>query len=209
MTVRHRLPVIALAAAVLLLAPGCDTTGANETIEISGTSPIPPEIEYVFEYAREDVSGGTVVVSSTPERSGEHPTLDAVLEANGGYARSDVRAASVERVVIDDETTTSGEQAPTVQPAPERRVFRYLSQARISLGGDDGPVVARGQVPDDGPDDLDVVSGADVLAAIQAGGPTRAALELDVESPSDVPTQDQGGDKVRVTITYAIQLPAP
>jgi hypothetical protein len=210
MTLRSRLAVLALAAGALLLMPGCDTTGANETIELSGDSPIPPEIEYVFEYAREDVNDGTVVVSATPERSGETPTLDAVLEENGGYTRSDVQAASVEKVVIDDASTTAGLQALPAQPAPDRRVFRYLRQAQISLNGEGGPVVARGEVSDDGPDDLAIASGAsDVLAAIQSGSPTRSTLELDVQDPSSVPTRDQGGDKVRVTITYALQLPAP
>jgi len=191
---------IALLMAVFAVGSGCDATTTQGTVELSDPQN-PTEETFEFSYARgdHDSNTGTVTVSAPALENATTPDLDMILQNGYFYdaGRSVVAAAAVERVQITNLTAASA-----------TKVFPYLNEAEIYLQSRSGPLIASGPVPESGPASLTPTSAAgNVTQVLKSMAQTTAVLVLDVEDASSIPTESEGGDRIRATLTYAIQAP--
>ena len=185
-----RLSVVAVFALALV---GCDATGPADTVILNSNSPIPPTVEYTFEY---DTEGRQQI----GVRSQNADTLGSILRRNG-FGRADVVSARVERVVLervsDPGPSFRGNEEPTVE------VFDYLSGATVYLGPDaeSGTRIAEASFETTARTvSLGVGANAGVTDAVQSGAQP-AFLSLD--AGGDVPNRR---DRVRVRVHFRIEV---
>lgn len=186
-----------LALAALFVLVGCDIGGVEETAILNAESPIPPTVEYTFEYTSDDVNSQGQV-EKTSEGADD---LGTVLSQNG-FAREDVVSAEVDSVTLERLSSPSSASQQTKDPeGDEAKVFEYLVGAEIFLGQDaGGTLIADDQFQTtDRFVSLDVAT-RNVTEIVQAGS-TSAFLRLDTEDPDEVPDNDV----VQVTVYYQIE----
>jgi hypothetical protein len=180
------LPLLVLLAVLAVGLTGCDTTGSEETAILNANSPVPPTVEYTFDYE----TGGNQQIGT---RSLESDNLTSILTQNG-FSRADVSSAQVDSVQL--------ERLSLEEAAPPPKVFDYLTQATLYLGpnASDGQRIAQASfdrairsVP------LRVVS-PDVTSLVKDG--SRPAF-LQLDATSDVPDRT---DRVRVTVYFRIEV---
>jgi hypothetical protein len=185
--------LVAVVALALSLA-GCDASGAEETVILNSSSPIPPTVEYTFAYD----TGGQQQIGVTSLNS---DTLGAILRRNG-FGRNDVRSARIERVFLERLSDPGGQSQP--QKAADTEVFDYLATATMYFGGDAGTGVrvaekTFGMTVRSTP--LDVVSeNADVTDAVRAG---RQPAYLELEATGSVPERR---DRIRITVDFRVEV---
>lgn len=154
--------------ALLFVLAGCDFLDSEETVILNSDSPIPPTVEYTFEYTSDDVnSDGWVEVTSE-----QVDNLGAILSENG-FSRDDVVSAEIDRVVLRG---LSPEEQST------RKIYEHVQRAEVYFPGDASSVAAEGEVQTtQGPDrvELNVVSSS-VTSAVE-GGAQNARLELETQ----------------------------
>lgn len=186
-----RLSVVALFALALT---GCDATGPSDTVILNSNSPIPPTVEYTFEY-------NTDGRQQIGVRSQSADTLGSILRRNG-FGRADVVSARVERVVLE-RVSDPGPSLRT-RATPEAKVFSYLTGATVYLGPDvDGVQIARSAIDtgDDPPMTLPLsVTDGDVTDVVTDG--SRPAF-LMLTAKEDVASRQ---DEVRVSVDFRIEV---
>jgi hypothetical protein len=184
-TLRSPSLLVAIAGLVLLLT-GCDATGPTDTVIFNANSPIPPTVEYTFDYETSgDRSIGVV--------SQEADSLGSILELNG-FGRADVASARVDSVKL--ERLTSPE---TVSATP--KVFDYLTGATLYLGSSaDGARIATASFQTTAPSVRLPVDGSSVTNVVTNG---RSNAFLQLSTTSDVPVRR---DKVQVTVYFRIEV---
>ena len=188
----NRLSLLLAALLLPFVLVGCDAAG-GDTATLNATSPIPPTVEYEFEYdSNNQVSGEDLVeVTSTSADN-----LGNVLDENGGFSRSSVVSATVDSVKFIQSSPKRGQQ-----PAP-KFIFDNLLRATVFLGTSDSGV----QIADDTfdpNDDADkvplTVTTSDVTSTVKNGS-TKAFLRL--ETDGDITRTD----RVRVKVFYEITV---
>jgi hypothetical protein len=186
-----------LLAAILLplVLVGCDAAGGGNTATFNAASPIPPTVEYEFEYdSNNQVSGENLVevVSNSSDN------LENVLDRNGGFSRSSVTSASVDSVAFIQVSPPEEDERSN-----SKFIFTDLAGAEVFLGTDDSGVrIAEGKFdPTDGRDRvlLDVVS-QDVTRTVKTGS-TKAFLRL--ETSESLSQKDIVAVKVFYQITVS------
>jgi hypothetical protein len=123
------LPLLVLLAVLAVGLTGCDTTGSEETAILNANSPVPPTVEYTFDYE----TGGNQQIGAQSDTT---DMLDPVLRRNG-FSRDDVVSARVDSVQL--------ERLSLEEAAPPPKVFDYLTQATLYLGpsASDGQRIAQ------------------------------------------------------------------
>ena len=186
-----RLSIVAVFALALM---GCDAAGPADTVILNANSPIPPTVEYTFEY---DTEGRQQI----GVRSQNADTLGSILRRNG-FGRADVVSARVERVVLerisDPGPSVRGKEATAVE------VFDYLSGATVYLGPDaeSGPRIAEASFETTARTvSLGVDGGSARVTDDVKSGSQPAFLMLD--TAGDVPDRR---DRVRVRVDFRIEV---
>lgn len=185
------LSLLSSVAVLALVFVGCDTTGPADTVTLNSNSPIPPTIEYTFEY---DTEGRQQI----GVRSLNADTLGAILQRNG-FSRADVRSARVEQVVLERRSDPGAPTAVAGDVAP--KVFDYLTGATLYFGSDAGGVQIASTVVDTDNRTLPLnVTTANVTDAVKGG---RRPAFLELAATESVPDRR---DRVRVTIDFRIEV---
>lgn len=195
------IPLFLLLSVILA---GCDSVGGGEdTITLSSESneEFDP-IEYRFQYKREDVTNGTISVTSSP--NSDQQSLDEALSSIAAASRSDIQSAKVTRVTF--RRVTGGSSASRVKS--EAKVFDYLSRAEVRLGSSSGPVVAIQEPVSSigGNSEVDMDLGPDasnVSDVLKAESPTSATLNLDVADPDQIGAPF---DEIEIAVFYSITV---
>ena len=185
---------LSVVAVVVLALMGCDAAGPADTVILNSNSPIPPTVEYTFEY---DTEGRQQI----GVRSQNADTLDSILRRNG-FGRADVVSARVERVVLerisDPGPSFRGKEDPEVE------VFDYLSGATVYLGPDaeSGTRIAEASFETTARTVSLGVDGANegVTDGVKSGSQP-AFLSLD--TGGDVPNRR---DRVRIRVHFRIEV---
>lgn len=181
---RTSVPLFVISVFALLLV-GCDATGPSDTVILNSSSPIPPTVEYTFDY---DTNGN----SQIGVRSDQTDDLDSTLAENG-FSRRSVVTARVESVEL--------ERLSSKTAAPSQKVFDYLTGATVYLGSDaSGSRIAEEAFEATDPSVPLQVVGADVTDVVKSGA-TPAFLQLDTDG--NVPDRR---DRVRVTVQFRIEM---
>lgn len=176
---------------------GCDSGGATgsaggDTAIFNANSPIPPTVEYEFEYDQNDRVDGSDFVEVTSNSTDD---LEDVLDDNGGFRRSSIVSARVDSVKFSQVSPKNNE------PSAPKFVFDNLRRASVFLGTDaNGAQIAEGEF--DPNSDAEEVSlsriTTDVTQTIKNGS-TKAFLRLEV---SDISRKDI----VDVKVFYRIKV---
>lgn len=189
------LSLLASTVVFALVLVGCDAAGPTDTVILNSQSPIPPTIEYTFDY--ETQGRQQIGISSL-----NADTLSSILRRNGGFSRADVTSAQVERVVLE-RISDPGEPSASDEAATPK-VFDYLTGATVYLGSD---AESGTRIADASFDtttrtvSLSVVgANADVTDEVQSG---RQKAFLMLDAGGDVPDRR---DRVRVTVDFRIEL---
>lgn len=168
-----------------LLFGGCDATGPSDTVILNSNSPVPPTVEYTFEYK---TNGNNQI----EVRSTQTDDLDSTLSENG-FGRRDIVSARVESVEL--------ERLSSKTAVPSQKVFDYLAGGTVYLGSDaSGKRIASASFETTDRTVPLQVGSADVTDVVKNGA-TPAFLQLD--TGSDVPDRR---DRVEVTVQFRIEM---
>jgi hypothetical protein len=203
----RRLFLFGIVLAGIFFAAGCDAGGIGgddgEPVVLNTNTGLDP-VRYNFRYSRDSIDNGRILVSSYPDTSAGRKSLDQMLSDAAAASRSDIQSAEVTQVRFGRITPKSGARGG---PVPRSKAFPYLSRTEMHLRTPSGPLVATAGTADpSGTTLVDMTLGPDasnVAAALKAGRPTKAFLDLQVQSPDDV---GEPFDEIKVEISYSIEV---
>lgn len=165
---------------------GCDVIGSEETVILNANSPVPPTVEYEFEYTPDALNAS----GQLEVRSQETDDLEAILSENG-FQRGDVTAARIDSVFLRRLS------APTAIRGPAK-VFQYLSGADVFLGSSASGVRIAAEQFDTDEKEITLSLDRRTATEVVKGGPSLAFVRLDTDG--EVPESD------RVEVTVHFQL---